>query len=152
MKISRAYLPTLLAALLAAAGVQAQTSSVPPKAGEASTYVQGRPNVNPNQAAAMADGTQPLAGGYDRRQDPQAMGAAPTSKVPLRAGEASTVVEGRPNINPNVPALNPEVSPAKTRAEVVAELLNRRAAFEAHRQAMLSAGTTTMGMLELPPQ
>jgi hypothetical protein len=44
------------------------------------------------------------------------------------------------------------VSPAKSRAEVVAELLNRRAAFEAHRQAMLSAGTTTMGMLELPPQ
>lgn len=153
-------LPLLMAGILASAGVQAQstvgaaaaTSSVPPRAGEASTFVEGRPNVNPNKAAAMADGAPPFASGYEQRQDPQAMGAAPTSKVPLEAGEASTVVEGRPNINPNVPALNPEVAPARTRAEVVAELMNRRAAFEAMRQAMLSSGTTQVGALTPPAQ
>lgn len=45
------YLPLLLAGLLAAAGAQAQStpaagsSDGPPKAGEASTFVQGAPNA-----------------------------------------------------------------------------------------------------------
>lgn len=130
------YLPILLAGLLAAAGVQAQTapaagsSDLPPKAGEASTQTQGVPNAaTTNSPAAEA----PAASKDAVRQEAQGMGAAAgTSSVPPKAGEASTVVQGKPNADPNMPA-------AKSRAEVVAELLGRRAAFEAQRRAMMGA-------------
>ena len=84
MKMSHTYLPILLAGLLAAAGAQAQST--------------------------------PAAGSSD---------------LPPKAGEASTVVQGKPNIDPNMPA-------AKTRAEVIAELIGRRAAFEAERRMLLN--------------
>ncbi|MCM2253993.1 MAG: hypothetical protein NDJ19_16645, partial [Ramlibacter sp.] len=83
MKMSHSY-PILLAGLLAAAGVQAQST--------------------------------PAAGSSD---------------LPPKAGEASTMVQGKPNVDPNKPM-------ARTRAEVVAELLGRRAAFEAERRALLN--------------
>jgi hypothetical protein len=131
------YLPILLAGLLAAAGAQAQSapaagsSDLPPKAGEASTQTQGAPNA----ATTNAPGTGTPAASKDAvRQDAQGMGAAAaTSSVPPKAGEASTVVQGKPNADPDKPA-------AKSRAEVVAELMGRRAAFEAQRRSMMSGG------------
>jgi len=126
-------LAILLAGLLAAAGVQAQSApasgstDLPPKAGEASTQTMGAPNA----ATTNVPATQAPANKDAVRQEAQGMsGAAATSSVPPKAGEASTVVQGKPNIDPNMPA-------AKTRAEVVAELLGRRAAFEAQRRAMM---------------
>jgi len=136
------YLPILLAGLLAAAGAQAQTapsagsSDLPPKAGEASTQTQGVPNA----ATTNISGTAAPASKDAVRQEAQGMGAAATSSVPPKAGEASTVVQGKPNVDPEKPA-------AKSRAEVVAELMGRRAAFEAQRKAMMSAGTTKVSML-----
>jgi hypothetical protein len=142
MKMSRTYLPILMAGLLAAAGVQAQStpaagsSDLPPKAGEASTQSQGVPNATTTNSPVTE---APLADKDALRQEAQGMGAASaTSSVPPKAGEASTMVQGRPNLNPNVPAHNPEVAQPRTRAEVVAELLGRRAAFEAERRAMLN--------------
>jgi hypothetical protein len=59
MNMSR--LSILLAGLLAVAGAQAQTaaatSSVPIKAGEASTQVQGQPNQDPNSPSAAGTAT-----------------------------------------------------------------------------------------------
>lgn len=134
MKMSHSY-PILLAGLLAAAGAQAQStpaagsSDLPPKAGEASTQTQGVPNAattNSPVSEAPAPNKDAL------RQEAQGMGAAAgTSSVAPKAGEASTVVQGKPNVDPNQPM-------ARTRAEVVAELLGRRAAFEAERRALLN--------------
>jgi hypothetical protein len=131
------YLPILLAGLLAAAGAQAQSapaagsSDLPPKAGEASTQTQGAPNAaTTNTPAAEA----PAASKDAVRQEAQGMGgAAATSSVAPKAGEASTVVQGKPNADPDKPA-------AKSRAEVVAELMGRRAAFEAQRRSMTPRG------------
>jgi hypothetical protein len=131
------YLPILLAGLLAAAGAQAQSapaagsSDLPPKAGEASTQTQGAPNAaTTNTPAAEA----PAASKDAVRQEAQGMGgAAATSSVAPKAGEASTVVRGKPNADPDKPA-------AKSRAEVVAELMGRRAAFEAQRRSMTPRG------------
>ena len=134
MKKSHAHLPILLAGLLAAAGAQAQStpaagsSDLPPKAGEASTQTQGVPNA----ATTNSPVTEAPANKDAVRQGAQGMGAAAgTSSVAPKAGEASTVVQGKPNANPNMPA-------AKTRAEVVSELLGRRAAFEAQRRSTKS--------------
>lgn len=142
-------LSILLAGLVAAAGAQAQSApaagstDLPPKAGEASTQTQGVPNAaTPNSPVTEA----PAPSKDAIRQEAQGMGgAAATSSVPPKAGEASTVVQGQPNIDPNRPA-------ARSRAEVVAELLGRRAAFEAQRRAMLSAGTTRVSVLPPPAQ
>jgi hypothetical protein len=133
--MNKSYLPILLAGLLAAAGVQAQStpaagsSDGPPKAGEASTQTQGVPNAaTTNSPASEA----PAASKDAVRQGAQGMGAASgTSSVAPKAGEASTVVQGKPNADPDKPA-------AKTRAEVISELMGRRAAFEAQRRAMRS--------------
>jgi hypothetical protein len=135
MKKSPAYLSVLLAGLLAAAGAQAQStpaagsSDLPPKAGEASTQTQGAPNAATTNSPVTE---APAVSKDEKRQEAQGMGAAAaTSSVPPKAGEASTTVQGKPNIDPNMPA-------ARSRAEVVAELLGRRAAFEAQRRAMLN--------------
>jgi hypothetical protein len=132
--MNKSYLPILLAGLLAAAGVQAQStpaagsSDLPPKAGEASTQTQGAPNA----ATTNTPATEPAASKDAVRQGAQGMGAASgTSSVAPKAGEASTVVQGKPNADPDKPA-------AKTRAEVISELMGRRAAFEAQRRAMRS--------------
>src|SRR6185369_18063629 len=84
----------------------AATSDVPPKAGEASTSVQGKPNADPNMPAATKD---------SKKEAQNIMGAAPatSSAAPAAASAAG-----------------------KTRAEVIAELMGRRAAFDAERRAM----------------
>ena len=135
MRKSHAHLPILLAGLLAAAGAQAQSapaagnSDLPPKAGEASTQTQGAPNA----ATTNVPATEAPADKDAVRQGAQGMGAAAgTSSVAPKAGEASTVVQGKPNADPDKPA-------AKTRAEVIAELMGRRAAFEAQRRAMVKS-------------
>jgi hypothetical protein len=141
MKMSHMYLPMLLAGLLAAAGAQAQSApaagstDLPPKAGEASTQTQGVPNAATTNSPVTE---APAASKDEKRQEAQGMGAASaTSPVAPKAGEASTVVRGKPNIDPNMPA-------AKTRAEVIAELMGRRAAFEAERRARLDAKSGVM--------
>jgi hypothetical protein len=151
MNKSPVYLPILVAGLLAAAGVRAQSaptagsSDLPPKAGEASTQTMGAPDAK----------TTPSMGA----------GAAATSSTEPK-GEASTYVQGKPNADPNMPAANKDAkaqsimgaapatssaaadtsSPAakKTRAEVVAELMGRRAAFDSERRAMLNRDTKHM--------
>lgn len=130
----------LLAGLLAAAGVQAQTapaagsSDGPPKAGEASTQTMGVPNAQTTNAPATEAPVQKDA----VRQEAQGMGAAAgTSSVAPKAGEASTVVQGKPNADPNAPR-------ALSRQEVVAELKGRRAMFEAQRRAMLADARSTV--------
>lgn len=130
------YLPFLLAGLLAAAGVQAQTapaagsSDLPPKAGEASTQTQGAPNVQ----TTNTPGTQaPVQSPEAVRPDAQTMGSASaTSSVPPKAGEASSFVQGKPNADPNA------MPRALSRQEVVAELMGRRDLFEAQRRSMMA--------------
>src|SRR6187455_3342628 len=104
MNKSHVYLPILLAGLLAAAGVRAQSapavgsSDLPPKAGEASTQTMGVPNAKTTNSPA---GEAPMANdaNKDAKKDAQSMGAgaAATSDVPQKAGEASTSVQGQPN-------------------------------------------------------
>jgi hypothetical protein len=154
MNKSHVYLPILLAGLLAAAGARAQSpasasSDLPAKAGEASTQTMGVPNAKTTNSPASE---APIPN-KDARIEGQTMGAgaAPTADVPVRAGEASTTVQGKPNADPNMPAANKDAKkeaqsimgagPAtasaagKTRAEVIAELMGRRAAFDAARRA-----------------
>lgn len=133
--MNKSRLSILLAGLLAAAGAQAQTaaatSSVPVKPGEASTQAQGQPNVDPNSPSAPGARAYPSAPIYpgtsqsttiypsaqatprtreEVRQEAKGMGAAAaTTPVPGRAGEASTMVHGRPNVDPNAPMLPPPV-------------------------------------------
>lgn len=128
------YLPILLAGLLAAAGAQAQTapaagsSDLPPKAGEASTQTMGQPNAQTTNSPVTE---APIAGKDAVRQEAQGMGsAAATSSVPPKAGEASAFTQGKPNKDPK------EVVGARSRAEVVAELLASRATFEAEHRTM----------------
>lgn len=131
------YLPILLAGLLAAAGVQAQTapaagsSDLPPKAGEASTQTMGQPNARTTNSPVTE---APIAGKGAVRQEAQGMGsAAATSSVPPKAGEASAFTQGKPNVDPK------EMVGARSRAEVMAELLASRATFEAERRTLLNA-------------
>lgn len=140
MNRSTAHLSILLAGLLAVSGAQAQsapasgTSDLPPKAGEASTQTQGVPN----QATTNSPVTEaPIAGKDQVRQDAQGMSnAAATTPVPGKAGEASTMVQGRPN------AALEQQNVARSRAEVRAELLNRRAMYEAMRRNAIAMGYT----------
>ncbi|MDP3673098.1 MAG: hypothetical protein Q8R69_25820 [Telluria sp.] len=142
------YLPFLLAGLLAAAGVHAQStpaagsSDGPPKAGEASTQTMGVPNAKTTNSPVTE---APVQSKDAVRQEAQGMGAAAaTSSIAPKAGEASTFVQGKPNADPAAPR-------ALTRQEVVAELMGRRAMFDANRRAMtnpdarlgVSGGTTT---------
>jgi hypothetical protein len=150
MKKSHAYLPMLLAGLLASAGVYAQStygsgssgsSDLPPKAGEASTQTNGVPNAattnsHVSEAPAPAAGTMP--------SDTRAMGAgAATSSVVPKPGEASTYVMGSPNADPMKPR-------AMTRAEVVGELMGRPQAFQALRSQMHPHGGTVVIASAMP--
>lgn len=108
MNKSNAYLSVLLAGLLAAAGVQAQSTSasgssdLPPKAGEASTQTMGVPNAATTNSPVTE---APISTKDAIRQDAHGLsGATTTSSVPTRAGEASTTVQGRPNVDPADPA------------------------------------------------
>lgn len=133
MKTSRTYLSVLLAGMMAAAGVHAQSTSaggssdLPPKAGEASTQSNGMPNAaTTNSPASEA----PVSTKDAIRQDANGMsGAAATTTVPGKAGEASTAVNGQPNANPNDPLQG------KSRAEVRNERMMRRAEVGAERAA-----------------
>ena len=109
MNKSTTHLSILLAGLLAAAGAQAQSTSasgssdVPGKAGEPSTMTQGQPNA----ATTNSPVTEAPTPDKDAiRQGAKGMGAAAaTTNVPGRAGEASTMVRGQPNANPEQPPL-----------------------------------------------
>ena len=129
-------LPFLLAGLLAAAGAQAQTapaagnSDGPPKAGEASTQTMGVPNAKTTNSPVTE---APVESKDALRQEAQTMGgASATASVPPKAGEASSFVQGKPNADPN------GMPRALSRQEVVAELMGRRALFDAHRRTMLN--------------
>jgi hypothetical protein len=133
-------LPILLAGLLAAAGAQAQSApasgstDLPPKAGEASTQTLGAPNAKTTNSPVTE---APVAGKDAIRQEAQGMGsAAATSSVPPKAGEASAFTQGKPNVDPK------EMTGAKSRAEVQAELLGRRAWFQAERRALIASSPT----------
>ena len=135
MKTSRHYLPVLLAGLLAAAGVQAQSTSasgssdLPPKAGEMSTQSQGVPNAATSNSPVTE---APLSNKDATRQDASGMsGASATTSVPGKAGEMSTTVQGRPNANPNDPAVG------KSRAEVRGEVASKRAERDAARASRM---------------
>lgn len=102
------HLSILLAGLLAVAGAQAQSapaagsSDLPPKAGEASTQTRGVPNAattnNPVSEAPVLEKDQIRQGAHGLS------GAAVTTPVPGKAGEASTMVQGQPNMDPNAPS------------------------------------------------
>lgn len=133
MKKSHTFLPILMAGLLAGAGVYAQSapaagsSDGPPKAGEASNQTQGVPNAKTTNSPVTE---APLAPAMNK--DTRGMGAAAaTTLVPGRAGEASTTVQGKPNANPNTPMM-------LSRADVVNDLMTRRARFEALRNSQRS--------------
>lgn len=139
MNKSNAYLSVLLAGLLAAAGVQAQSTSaggssdLPPKAGEASTQTMGAPNAATTNSPVTE---APISTKDAIRQDAHGQsGAATTSGVPPKAGEASTTVQGRPNADP----ANPTVG--KSRAEVKAEVGMRRSQLDAARASQMMGNT-----------
>jgi len=140
MKTSRHYLPVLLAGLLAAAGVQAQSTSasgssdLPPKAGEMSTQSHGAPNAATSNSPVTE---APLSNKDATRQDASGMsGASATTSVPGKAGEMSTTVQGRPNANPNDPMVG------KSRAEMRGDVASKRAERDANRASRMmgSAG------------
>lgn len=152
----------LLAGLMAATGaVHAQstaaggTSSIPPKAGEASTQVNGVPNrqisgaadaggnVSSGTGMGVTTGTGATAGvaattpATPATKDQIRMGAhgqsnaSATSSVPPRAGEASTTVRGNPNADPNNPMLT------KSKAERRSEKAMKKAERDQARQAAI---------------
>lgn len=111
----------LLAGLMAMAGVaNAQTASgtsnVPLQAGEASTVTQGVPNAETtNSTAAEA----PALTKSEIREDAQGRSkATATTTSPGRAGEASTMVNGKPNANPDAPTLTKSKSERKMEKEM----------------------------------
>ncbi|MES3001724.1 MAG: hypothetical protein V4787_13610 [Pseudomonadota bacterium] len=125
-----AYLSVLMAALLAA-GAHAQSTSasgssdLPPKAGEASTQTMGAPNAQTTNSTASET---PAMSKDQVRQDAQGRNTASgTSSVPMKAGEASTTVQGKPNASKQVAG--------KTREEVRAELLSSRKNYQDNLRA-----------------
>ena len=111
----------LLAGLMALASVaNAQTSpttsDVPMKAGEASTMTNGVPN------ALTTNTMSPDAPAMTRREireDAKGRDAASaTTHSPGRAGEASTMVKGNPNADPDSPMLNKSRSERKMEKEM----------------------------------
>lgn len=135
------HLPILLAGLLAVAGVQAQGTSsagdsfnLPLRAGEASTQTQGVPNLRTTNSPATE---APVLDKDQVRQDAHGLdSASATTPVPGKAGEATTLVQGRPN------AMLDRDNVARSRAEVVHELLQRRAMYEAARRNAQAMGYT----------
>lgn len=140
MNKSTAHLSLLLAGLLAVAGVQAQSapasgsSDLPPKAGEASTQTHGVPNAattnSPVTEAPVSDKDQ------IRQEAHGQSNASVTTPVPGKAGEASTMVQGRPN------AMLDQHDVARSRADVVNELMQRRGMYEAARRNAQTMGYT----------
>ena len=106
----------LLAGLIAIAGVAhaqtaAGTSDVPVQAGEASTMTQGVPNAKTTNSMAS---DAPAMTKSEIREDAQGRSkATATTRSPGRAGEASTMVNGVPNANPDSPMLTKSKSERK---------------------------------------
>ena len=138
----------LLSALLLLAGsafAQASgpppgVSKLPPGSGEASTRVGGSPNANPEDPRINRSREELKAERDQKKADRQAartsrkstreMGASPAiDRVPSGSGEASTMIGGRVNANPDDPRIN------KSREEIMAE----RDAKKAQRQAARDA-------------
>lgn len=140
MTKSIAPLSILAAGLIAAAGVSAQStpaagsSDLPPKAGEASTQTHGLPN----QATTNSPVTEaPVLDKDQVRQDAHGLSnAAATTPVPGKAGEMSTMAQGRPNT-----VVDAQTGP-RSRQEVVGELLQRRGLYEAARRNAQAMGYT----------
>jgi hypothetical protein len=111
----------LLAGLLAMAGAAnaqtaAGTSNVPLQAGEASTVTQGVPNA---QTTNTPGSEAPAMTKSEIRQDAQGRSkASATTRSPGRAGEASTMVKGNPNANPDSPMLTKSKSERKMEKEM----------------------------------
>ena len=111
----------LLAGLMAMAGVAsaqgaATTSDVPLEAGEASTMTKGVPNaLTTNTPGSEA----PAMTRSEIRQDAKGRSSATaTTRTPGRAGEASTMVNGRPNADPDSPMLTKSSSERKMEREM----------------------------------
>lgn len=141
MSTSTTHLSVLLAGLLAVAGAQAQsasasgTTNLPPKAGEASSQTLGVPNMAPSNSPVSE---APRLSRDQIREDAHGQDAASaTTSVPGRAGEATTMVQGRPNADPG--------QAARTREDVRGELLQRRQLHEAarHQARGMGYGTVT---------
>jgi len=127
MKKSHAYLPVLMAGLMAAAGAYAQStpaagsSDTPPKAGEASTQTMGAPNAKTTNSP-VSEAPSPSAA-------PAA--ASTTYTAPAPVAQTTTNVTTTTAMGAGPAAEGP-----KTRAQVKQELLSRRATFEAERKAL----------------
>ena len=108
----------LLAGLIAFAGVAGAqtTSNVPVQAGEASTVTNGVPNaMTTNSTASEAPAltkSQIREGAQGRSK------ATANTRSPGRAGEASTMVNGVPNGNPDAPTLTKSKSERKMEKEL----------------------------------
>ena len=111
----------LLAGLMALAGAAsaqtaAGTSNTPLQAGEASTVTQGVPNAKTTNSMASE---APAMTKSEIREDAQGRSkATATTRSPGRAGEASTMVNGNPNANPDSPMLTKSKSERKMEKEI----------------------------------
>lgn len=107
-----------LIALAGAAGAQtaAPTSDVPVKAGEASTVTQEVPNAVTTNTPGSE--TPPMSKSEIREDAQGRSGASATTRTPGRAGEASTMVKGNPNANPDAPQLSKSKSELKAEKEM----------------------------------
>jgi hypothetical protein len=125
MKKSNAYLPVLMAGLMAAAGAYAQStpaagsSDTPPKAGEASTQTMGAPNAKTTNSPVS------------EAPSPSTAAASTTYVAPAPVAQTTTHVTTTTAMGAGPGAAGP-----KSRAEVKQELLSRRAMFEAERKAL----------------
>ena len=111
----------LLAGLMAVAGVAnaqaaAGTSDVPSKAGEASTMTNGVPNAKTTNTPGS--GAPAMTKGQTRQEAMGRDAASATTNSPGRAGEASTMVEGKPNANPDAPTLTKSKSDLRMEREM----------------------------------
>lgn len=111
----------LLAGLIALAGAAsaqtaAGTSNVPMKAGEASTMTQGVPNaLTTNTPGSEAPA---LTKGEIRNDAKGRDAATATTRSPGRAGEATTMIKGDPNANPDSPMLTKSKSERRMEKEM----------------------------------
>jgi hypothetical protein len=125
MKKSNAYLPVLMAGLMAAAGAYAQStpaagsSDTPPKAGEASTQTMGAPNAKTTNSPVS------------EAPAPASAAATTTYSAPAPVAQTTTSVT-----TTTAMGAGPAADAPKTRAQVKQELLSRRAMFEAERKAL----------------
>lgn len=111
----------LLAGLMGLAGVAsaqtaAGTSNVPMQAGEASTTTQGVPNAKTTNTPGSE--APAMTKSEIREEAHGRSGASATTRSPGRAGEASTMVNGKPNANPDAPTLTKSKSERKMEKEL----------------------------------